>query len=192
MHAIKLKENGVVMANIFKPAELMGFMFNTPCAVILEPRNEGYKVHISEPTQKAAFVKLKLPEDKSVTNNTSEIVKDKNIVSVKVDDNYGKTYSFDYNLDSNIGLKKSGNIFVRDIKIKVGDKKILTTLYAETKDGDSLTFSISKASENGLAKIIGDRLEYIPEKSASYTDEIVVAATDSQNRVSEYKIINEK
>ena len=192
MHAVKLKENGVVMANIFKPAKLMGFMFNTPCSVILEPVNSGYKVYIAEPTQKASYVKLELPEDKAVSNSTSEIIKDKKTVSIKVDDNYGKTYSFDYNLDGSSELKKNENIVVRDMKIKVGSKKILTTLYGEAKNGASLKFSISKLPENGSARIISIRLEYIPGKSVYYSDEIVIAAKTDDNCISEYRIMIEK
>ncbi len=190
MHAIKL-ENGIVMANIFRPAELEGFRFITPSAVILKPNGEGYKIYMAEPTQKAGYMKLELPEDKPLTDGTSEIIKNGKAVSIKADDHYGKTYSFNYNIAEGADMLRSDDITVGNIKIRVGETRIETTLPAYSQKGRNLEFEIITEPQNGYAYTTGNKLKYIPG-AGSYTDEAVIKVCDTAGEAAEFKVIFEK
>ncbi len=90
LHAIKIKKNGIIMANVFKPSVISGISFNTPCSVILKPYGNGYKIYISDPTQTQESLSLKLDSDKNVFGDS--FTRNGASVSIDVRENLGKTY----------------------------------------------------------------------------------------------------
>ncbi len=67
MHAIRLLESGVIMANIFTEGELSGIRFNSPSSVIIKPYGNGYKVYASEPAQSENTVLMNVNTDKTIS-----------------------------------------------------------------------------------------------------------------------------
>ena len=91
LHAIKLTQSGIMMANIFEPTTISGINFNTPCSVILKPYGNGYKIYVSDPTHKKDNISVEFSDDKTVCGGKFT----ENGISIDIE-NPGKTYQLIY------------------------------------------------------------------------------------------------
>lgn len=190
MHAIKLN-SGIVMANIFEPAELEGFRFVTPCSVIIEPKGEGYELFVSEPTQKQKTIKIQVADGSRAAGRFLTV--EDNLVTIDATINYGRTYSFTYGLGASAGngegLQVSDKVAVRNMNLSLSAAYLSTKLFAKTADGSPVVYSVSKQPERGFAFILGDRLYYYaPQERAEEAQSVTVTAQDAVGNCSEFSV----
>lgn len=65
------------------------------------------------------------------------------------------------------------------------DSLLITQLTGLDPDGDALSFSIATAPNHGFAKIIGNELQYLPNKDFNGSDQLTVLANDGIENSSE-------
>ncbi|MDO4562539.1 MAG: polysaccharide lyase family 8 super-sandwich domain-containing protein [Clostridia bacterium] len=190
LHAIQLAD-GMIMANIFTAgAQFEGFTFNDPCSLMLKKEGEGYRLYISDPTQRLKTLNVSLPGEDGVqgafTTQTGANLE------IDAESFFGRTYEVTYNLGgaSQAGIDvKSDKIDTRDILLSVGVHEVSTKLYARSSEGREIEFSIFLPPNKGSAYIEQGRLFYTPEPLAELIDEqIIVEAKDSEDEISRFLV----
>ncbi len=186
MHAIKDKTTGIIMANIFQPSELEGFVFETPCCAIIEPKGTGKTLYVSDPTFKKEKITVTLPEGEKLENNEF-CTADGNKVTVDITATIGRTYSFAVSGQGS-GETAQSAVKTYNYNLICSGKTVTTKLYTASGNSGFNSYRVATAPKYGLANITGDTLIYTSLSPVVTEDEFEIEVSDGTGNSAKFSV----